>query len=76
MASSFRRLQAYSHLLEKVSTWLKPKSEAKTGEALLFVHILYVLIEISPFLIRLSGQTDANKPCLRAQLPSNFPVRL
>ncbi|SGY64175.1 BQ5605_C007g04879 [Microbotryum silenes-dioicae] len=32
-------IQNYEQLLKKVSSWLKPNAEAKTGEALLFVHI-------------------------------------
>lgn len=31
--------QNYEFLLRKISTWLKPNKEAKSGEALLFVHI-------------------------------------
>lgn len=35
----FEHMKKYSSLLHKISTWLKPKKEAKGGEALLFVHI-------------------------------------
>ncbi|SCV71705.1 BQ2448_3293 [Microbotryum intermedium] len=35
----FEHMKNYEHLLKKVSSWLKPNAEAKTGEALLFVHI-------------------------------------
>lgn len=35
----FEHMKSYSLLLQKISTWLKPNKEAKTGEALLFVHI-------------------------------------
>jgi hypothetical protein len=31
--------QNYEFLLRKISTWLRPNKEAKSGEALLFVHI-------------------------------------
>lgn len=35
----FEHMKNYEALLAKISTWLKPNAEAKTGEALLFVHI-------------------------------------
>ncbi|KDE03334.1 hypothetical protein MVLG_06177 [Microbotryum lychnidis-dioicae p1A1 Lamole] len=35
----FEHMKNYEQLLKKVSSWLKPNAEAKTGEALLFVHI-------------------------------------
>ncbi|ORY89045.1 S-adenosyl-L-methionine-dependent methyltransferase [Leucosporidium creatinivorum] len=35
----FEHMKNYEFLLRKISTWLKPNKEAKSGEALLFVHI-------------------------------------
>ncbi|KAM0747909.1 S-adenosyl-L-methionine-dependent methyltransferase [Meredithblackwellia eburnea MCA 4105] len=35
----FEHMKNYEELFRKISTWLKPNKEAKTGEALLFVHI-------------------------------------
>jgi cyclopropane fatty-acyl-phospholipid synthase-like methyltransferase len=32
-------MKNYEAIFHKISTWLKPNKEAKTGEALLFVHI-------------------------------------
>lgn len=32
-------MKNYEQLLNKISTWLKPNKEAKSGEALLFIHI-------------------------------------
>lgn len=35
----FEHMKNYEFLLKKISTWLKKNKDAKTGEALLFVHI-------------------------------------
>ncbi|KAK4050753.1 hypothetical protein OIO90_004975 [Microbotryomycetes sp. JL221] len=35
----FEHMKNYEFLLQKVSTWLKPNKQAKSGESLLFVHI-------------------------------------
>lgn len=45
-------MKNYEAIFHKISTWLKPNKEAKTGEALLFVHIFchkdtpYVLLPL------------------------------